>query len=422
MVNVRKRGSGYQYYFEGNRVNGKRTQIVKSGFKTKSDAQKEGMIAYNDYYQTGSVFKPSQMLYSEFLDLWIEKYCKINLKYHTIEAYSNIIKNHIKPRIGYYLISQITPMILQNLINDIYIEKGFSKRFLNNILKVLKGSFKYATDELNYIKNNPAINTKIPKYDTAPNDPAHIFSEEEIQMILNRFENNHCVYYAMLTAYYTGLRVSEIFGLTWDDIDFENKRLTVNKNILKKNQRGGTKGNHISGNSTTVWYFGTCKTQTSYRTIPIGETLLNALKEYKKEQEENKKNYGDTYMKHYKKSVINPYNNKQEIKILNAYAELQIPLDEVDFVFVKKNGVYEGTDSCKYPFKVIHYELGIPCRFHDFRDTHATKLIESGADIKAVSKRLGHRNIDFTYNIYVRVTQKMESETADKFEEICGTL
>ena len=93
MVNVRKRGSGYQYYFEGNRVNGKRTQIVKSGFKTKSDAQKEGMIAYNDYYQTGSVFKPSQMLYSEFLDLWIEKYCKINLKYHTIEAYSNIIKN-----------------------------------------------------------------------------------------------------------------------------------------------------------------------------------------------------------------------------------------------------------------------------------------------------------------------------------------
>ena len=107
MVNVRKRGIGYQYYFEGNRVNGKRTQIVKSGFKTKSEAQKEGMIAYNDYYQTGSVFKPSQMLYSEFLDLWIEKYCKINLKYHTIEAYSNIIKNHIKPRIGFYLISQI---------------------------------------------------------------------------------------------------------------------------------------------------------------------------------------------------------------------------------------------------------------------------------------------------------------------------
>ena len=417
MVNVRKRGSGYQYYFEGNRVNGKRTQIVKSGFKTKSDAQKEGMIAYNDYYQTGSVFKPSQMLYSEFLDLWIEKYCKINLKYHTIEAYSNIIKNHIKPRIGYYLISQITPMILQNLINDIYIEKGFSKRFLNNILKVLKGSFKYATDELNYIKNNPAINTKIPIYDTAPNDPAHIFSEEEIQMILNRFENNHCVYYAMLTAYYTGLRVSEIFGLTWDDIDFENKRLTVNKNILKKNQRGGTKGNHISGNSTTVWYFGTCKTQSSYRTIEISDTLINSLKKYKDEQEENEKNYGDSYMKHYSKEVKNEFTNKPEIKIINACSELEIGLPEVKFVFIKNNGVFEGTDSMKYPFKVIHYELGINCRFHDFRDTHATRLIENGVDVKAVAKRLGHSNIRTTYEIYVRVTDKMEHDTVNKFDD-----
>ena len=417
MVNVRKRGSSYQYYFEGNRVNGKRTQIVKSGFKTKSDAQKEGMIAYNDYYQTGSVFKPSQMLYSEFLDLWIEKYFKINLKYHTIEAYSNIIKNHIKPRIGYYLISQITPMILQNLINDIYIEKGFSRRFLNNILKVLKGSFKYATDELNYIKNNPAINTKIPKYDTAPNDPAHIFTEEEIQMILNRFENNHCVYYAMLTAYYTGLRVSEVFGLTWDDIDFENKRLTVNKNILKKNQKGGTKGNHISGNSTTVWYFGTCKTQSSYRTIEISDTLINSLKRYKDEQEENEKNYGDSYMKHYSKEVKNEFTNKPEIKIINACSELEIGLPEVKFVFIKNNGVFEGTDSMKYPFKVIHYELRINCRFHDFRDTHATRLIENGVDVKAVAKRLGHSNIRTTYEIYVRVTDKMEHDTVDKFDD-----
>lgn len=124
-------------------------------------------------------------------------------------------------------------------------------------------------------------------------------------------------------------------------------------------------------------------------------------------------------MKHYKKTVINPYNNKQEVKILNACEEIPLELEEVDFVFVKKNGVYEGTDSCKYPFKVIHYELGIPCRFHDFRDTHATKLIESNADIKSVSKRLGHRSIDFTYYIYVRVTEKMEKETADKFKTIC---
>ena len=127
-------------------------------------------------------------------------------------------------------------------------------------------------------------------------------------------------------------------------------------------------------------------------------------------------------MKHYKKNVINPYNNKAESKILNAYAEIKVALPEVNFIFVKNNGVFEGTDSCKYPFKVIHYELGIPCRFHDFRDTHATRLIEAGADIKAVSKRLGHSTIETTYNIYVRVTVQMEEEVVSKFEDYADSL
>lgn len=421
MVNVRKRGNVYEYNFDIAKIEGKRKRITKSGFKTKAEALKQGTIAYNEYLNTGRKFVSNEMSYSDFLDYWLDNHCKINLKYHTIEAYSNIVKTHLKPNLGFYKLSQITKPTLQDFLNKIYVEKAYSKNFLNNIRKVLKCSFNYAVDN-EYVKVNSAANLKLPKYDEQPKDVAHIFTTEEINTILDRFKNNHCVYYAFLTAYCTGLRIAEVFALTWDDIDFKNKTISVNKNILKKNQAGGTKGRHLSGNSTTVWYFGTCKTQTSYRTVPIGDTLLNALKEYKEEQEMHKQNYGDTYMKHYKKNVINPYNNKPETKIVNAYAEIDVALPEVDFVFVKNNGVYEGTDSTKYPFKVIHYELGIPCRFHDFRDTHATKLIESGADIKAVSKRLGHRNIDITYNIYVRVTEKMENETANKFEEICKCL
>ncbi len=420
-VTVQKRGKYYQYKFEIASVDGKRKFLNKSGFRTKSEAEREGILAYNEYLNTGRCIKSNEMSYSDFLDYWLDNHCKINLKYHTIEAYSNIVKNHLKPNLGFYKLSQITKPTLQDFLNKVYVEKGYSKNFLNNIRKVLKCSFNYATEN-EYIKFNSAANLKLPKYDVPPDDTAHIFTNEEINMILERFKNNHCVYYAFLTAYCTGLRVAEVFALTWDDIDLNNKTITVNKNILKKNQAGGTKQRHISGNSTTVWYFGTCKTQTSYRTISIGDTLVKALKDYKNEQEVHRKNYGDLYMKHYKKTVINEFNNKEEIKIVNAHAEIDAALPEVNFVFIKNNGVYEGTDSCKYPFKVIHYELGIPCRFHDFRDTHATRLIESGADIKAVSKRLGHRNIDITYNIYVRVTAKMESDTADKFEEICKCL
>lgn len=422
MVNVRKRGKGYQYYFEIAPVNGKRKQQVKSGFKTKKEAEEAGIKAYNEYNQTGHSFTPATISYSDYLDYWLENYCHINLKYHTIQAYTNIIKNHIRPRLGFYRLAQITTSTLQEFMNNIYVEKAFSKNFLKNILKVLKTSFGYATNVVGFIKENPAKNVTLPKYDIPDKDPAHIFTNEEINMMLQRFRSNHAMYYAILTAYCTGLRAAELFALTWDDIDFERKTLTVNKNILKKNQSGATHGRHISGKATTVWYFGTCKTPGSYRTIEIGDTLVKALKEYKEEQERDKKEYGDLYMKHYIKETKNYYNNKPEYKILNAYAELDIALKEVNLVFVKHNGVFEGTDTSKYPFKVIHYELGINCRFHDFRETHATKLIEAGADIKAIAKRLGHSNIRTTYEIYVRVTQKMKTDTVDKFEDFANNL
>lgn len=109
-------------------------------------------------------------------------------------------------------------------------------------------------------------------------------------MILNRFKKNHAFYYAALTAYYTGLRVSEVFALTWDDIDLENKTLTV----IEKNHIGSTHGRHLSGKAKTVWYFGNCKTPSSYRTIDIGNTLVNALKEFKEEQARHKEEYEDS--------------------------------------------------------------------------------------------------------------------------------
>ena len=291
------------------------------------------------------------------------------------------------------------------------------------ILKIIKGSLKYAYYTANFINDNPADRVHIPRYEVVTQDPAHIFTQEEIERILDRFKDVHYVYYSFLTAYYTGLRVSEVFGLTWDCIDFEKKILTVNKNIIKKNKDGLPKRYNITkGHSVEVWFYGTCKNPQSNRTISIGDTLVKALKEYKKEQEEYKKFYGDAYLKHYEKKTINEYTKRPEIKIVDAPAELDIALPEAQLVFIKPNGQFRGTESVRYAFKVINYELKIPCRFHDFRDTHANRLIENGADIKAVSKRLGHSTIQTTYNIYVRVTEKMETDTVDRFESYTNTL
>ena len=363
------------------------------------------------------------MSYADFLDYWIDNYASFNLHYSTTISYINIIKNHVKPRVGFYKLWQLDTRLLQEFINKIYVEYGFSKNYMASILKVVKGSLKYACYTLNYINTNPAEHVHAPRIDKIGKDPAHIFTQEEIERILDRFKGTHSIYYAFLTAYYTGMRVSEVYGLTWDCVDFEKKTLTINKNIIKKNQYGLPKRKNITkGHSVGVWYYGDCKNPQSRRTISIGDTLVNALKDYKKEQEENRKFYGDSYLCYYEKKVINEITKREQTKLIEANAELKLPLPEAQLVFVKDNGQFLGTDSPKYAFKVIHYELGINSRFHDFRATHATKLIESGAHIKAVSKRLGHSTIQPTYNIYVRVTNKMESDTVDRFEKYTTTL
>ncbi len=423
MVSVRKRGKVYEYRFETASVDGTRKWITKSGFRTKQEALNQGALDYNKYYRIGRVKRNKEMSYADYLDFWIDTYCNFNLKYSTIVTYLNIMKNYLKPMLGGYSLSQIDTQMLQEFINKIYVEKNLSKWYLKGIMKVIKGSLKYACYTVNYINENPAERVHIPRYEIVAGDPAHIFTQEEIERILDRFKNTPHIYYAFLTAYYTGMRTSEVFGLTWDCVDFENKTITINKNIIRKNKFGLPKRyKSTKGHSIEVWSYGTCKNPRSQRTISIGDTLVEALKEFKRLQEENRKYYGDNYLKHYEKRVISEYTQRPEIKIVDAKAELDIDLPEAKLVFVSPNGFFRGTESTRYAFKVINYELGIPCRFHDFRDTHATRLIEQGAYIKAVSKRLGHSTIMTTYNIYVRVTDKMETETVKTFEGYANTL
>ena len=258
MVSVRKRGKVYEYRFEIATVEGTRKWITKSGYPTKAEVFKEGAKAYNDFYYNGQKTQLREnMSYADFLDYWIDNYASFNLHYSTTISYINIIKNHVKPRVEFYKLWQLDTRLLQEFINKIYVEYGFSKNYMASILKVVKGSLKYACYTLNYINTNPAEHVHAPRIDKIGKDPAHIFTQEEIERILDRFKGTHSIYYAFLTVYYTGMRVSEVYGLTWDCVDFEKKTLIINKNIIKKNQYGLPKRKNITkGHSVGVWYYG----------------------------------------------------------------------------------------------------------------------------------------------------------------------
>ena len=406
-VGIKKRGSVYQYQFEIAPVKGQRKWITKSGFKTKAEAQEEGNKAYAEYLNAGVPFKECTISYNDYLDYWLDNYCKTNLKYNTIQAYSNIIKNHIVPKLGKYRLSSLTSVKLNSYITEICEEKDFAPTYFRNILKVLKGSFRDACNIYGFIKYNPARDLRLPKLDRKREDVKHLYTQEEIDLILNRFMNNDAFTCIFLTSCYTGMRTGEACALTWNDIDFENATIRIEHNVYDKPK--DEKGR---------WFLGTTKTETGTRKVHMCQTLMIALKNYKNKQTYLKQLYGKKYSYYALENVYNQYGKVVEYRIVKKDNN-KIQDNNLDFVFTRDDGTYIGTDITRYPYKIIHNELGIEkCRFYDLRGSYATKILNNGVEIRDVADILGHRNIETTENLYISSTEKSKKYATEVFDNI----
>ena len=405
-VGIKKRGKVYQYQFEIAPVKGKRKWITKSGFKTKAEAEEEGNKAYTEYLNAGVPFKECTISYSDYLDYWLKNYCNINLKYNTIQAYTNIIKNHIEPKLGKYRLSTITGVKLNSYITEICEENDFAYAYFRNILKVLKGSFRDACDKFGFIKYNPARDLRLPRLETKRKDIKHLYTQDEIDLILKRFSDNDTFTCAFLTSCYTGMRTGEVCALTWDNIDLENKTIYIEHNVYDKPK--DEKGR---------WYIGSTKTDTGIRKVHICKTLEIALKNYKEKQSHLRKIYGNNYNYYHIENVINEHGKVIEYRIVKN--ENNNKNDILDLVFTKEDGTYLGTDITRYPYKIIHYELGIEnCRFYDLRGSYATKILKNGVEIRDVADILGHKSIETTENFYISSTEDSRKYATEVFDNI----
>lgn len=381
--------------------------MTKSGFKTKFEAQQQGTKAYNEYLNTGNTFKENQVSYSDYLDYWIEHYCKSNLKYNTIQTYVTIINKYLKPNIGSYRLTSITSVRLNTFISELCMKHDYSRVYFANILKVLKGSFRDACDVYGLIKYNPALTIRLPKMNKSIEDVKHVYSQEEIEKILDRFKNDDTFTCAFLTSCYTGMRTGEVFALTWEDIDLENRIININHSVYdkKKDKKGR-------------WFIGTTKTETGTRKIHISQTLYMALNNFKLKQDKLKKLYGNKYHYYHIEEEKNAYGKVVEYRIVendntgNTY-------NNINLVFTIHDGTYKGTDIIKYPYSIIHNELGIKkCRFYDLRGSQATKILKNGVEIRDVADILGHRNIETTENYYISSSKESRKEACDIFDNL----
>lgn len=415
-----KKKPSWQYRFEIAKVDGKRKYASKSGFKTKEEAEKAGNLALAEYLRAGKHFEPSEMSVADYLDYWLNNYCVVNLADNTVTAYANIVKNHLKPRIGHFMLKSIDVMTLQNMINDIYLQKGFTKKFLNNILKVCKGAFGYAAYTAKLIPYNIAEPVKLPKFEPKEKKPS-ILSKEQMEAILDRFSNSPYQFYAMLIGYYTGMRIGEVYGLTWNDIDLENGIIHVRQQCKVKDKDALTGRKPQKGKALNRWYLGALKNNSSYRSIKIGDELTNALIVYKNLQEQSEVEYGEFYVKHYLKEE-KLANGRTEHRIISQTDEAGLcPYPRVHLVCVKENGEFRGTVPMKYVGKVVKTEMGFEdFHFHMLRHTHATVLVSNTDElqIKDISERLGHSSIKTTMDTYVSNTDEMRVKSMEVFEKV----
>ena len=419
---TRKRGLTWSYYFDLGKVNGKRQKKEKGGFKTKKEAEAALAKAINEYNNAGSVFEPSEITVADYLDQWYELHCKLNLKYNTQVGYLQIIEGHLKPKFGKYRLKAISSAILQEYANALKMN-GYSKSHVVGILSVFSAALDYAVEPMHYLISNPMRYVKYPKFERKPRERI-ILKLEDWERIIERFPSNSRFYIPLMIGFYTGLRISEAFALTWDDIDFDKREIKVDKQVVKRNfgadvrkvvEKKGYK------ESKSSWYFQPPKTESSVRIIKFGQTLYKALKTEYSKQLENELKYSEFYNIHVLKKEVDEKGNNI-FRIVPIQKCVSTPLPRVRMVCIAENGEYTSTDSFKYCSRVIHNELLLAFDYHSLRHTHATILIESGADVKDVQTRLGHANIQTTLQTYVHDTEIMAARSVEIFEKAASRI
>ena len=194
------------------------------------------------------------------------------------------------------------------------------------------------------------------------------------------------------------MRTGEVFALTWDDIDLENRIIKINKTVYAKDKEENGR-----------WYLGTAKTIGSHREVYICDTLYSFLLKYKVLQNNYKKEFDKNYKYYTLEEVKNKYGKLVEYKIIKDNSKR----NRVEMVFTRKDGTYSRTDIIRYLFRIIHHELGFQCRFYDLRGIFATISLRGGCEIKYIAEVLGHKRIETTEKYYISSTSEDKKEVGE---------
>lgn len=296
----------------------------------------------------------SDMLVSNYFIKWLETK-KTEVEPNTYRGYKINMENHIIP---YFKQKNISLRDLKvKHLEEYYrnrLESGLSPQTIKHHHQNISNALKCAMyDEL--IITNPAQIAKTPK---AKKFKSNYLNSEQVAELVKLFESTNIKIPVILGAYF-GLRRSEILGLTWNNVDFKKRQITISQTVLQN-----TGGDYMRDDT---------KNNSSYRTLPMNDTIFNILTEHKSKQSENQKR------------LKNKYN-------LN------------DFVCTFDNGVPISPNYLTKNFTSKLKLSELPqIRLHDLRHSVASNLLAKGFSVVEVQEWLGHSNPSTTLNFYSHI-------------------
>lgn len=341
----------------------------KAGFNSQREAKKERDNTVGLLY-SGNYIVQKKISVSDLFNFWIENEIKLRCTYNTYYSFRGIINNHINPKIGNITLTLLNKAQIQTLYEQ---EAEKSHSALRMVKAVIESGLKYALNK-QLISYNPSIGVKISKTLIAKNREQKIektktLTEEQLKLLIEKSKGTS-IYMQVLFSGLMGLRVSEVNGIKYTDVDFVNRKLKVQRQL-------GVVANSNKEDYAIRTYTKQeipVKSFSSNRELDIPDIVFDAILEQRKIYEHNK---------HRRK------NDKTN------------PFQDLGYICCSSYG-RPRSKSYNFPyFKKILKESNLPdIRWHDLRATYATLLMKNNFSLKAISKRMGHSKLIITADVY----------------------
>lgn len=372
MATIRKRGDSYQirvscgYDMNDKQVIRTKSWTPKAGM-TKRQIEKElnrQAVMFEEACNEG--FVSSSIKFSDFLEQWKEDYAKKNYKMTTIDTMAHIMKR-VNEELGHYKLNKITRRTIQQLIKLLSDGSGkhgaLGPKTVRNYIHYVSSMFEYAI-KLDLISTNPCHNVSMPS-----NRKTHyeMYTVEEAQTFIDALTKDAPIKYQcyFLLAIYGGLRRGELCGLTWDNIDFDNQIITIEKAVY-----------HISKQGELV---DTPKSESSNRSLKLPIVLFSYFNRLWSYYENEEKRLGSAW-------------NDTEFVFKDDFGNVLSPLAPNRWLHK-----FCERENLKYV---------VP---HSFRHLCASLMIDSGASVKTVQGYMGHSDAGTTLNIYAQAFAKSQA-------------